>query len=71
MNECHERFNQELENTGGSPGGSVAKTPPANAGDTRDGGLIPGLGRSPEEEMATHSGILARKRSWIEEPGGL
>ena len=46
MNECHERFNQELENTGGSPGGSVAKTPPANAGDS---GSIPGSGRSPGE----------------------
>ena len=28
------------------PGGSVVKTPAANVGDT---GLIPGLGRSPEE----------------------
>ena len=26
----------------------VIKTPPANAGDIRDGGSIPGLGRSPE-----------------------
>ena len=25
----------------------VVKNPPANAGDTRDLGLIPGLGRSP------------------------
>ena len=25
----------------------VVKNPPANAGDTRDSGLIPGLGRSP------------------------
>ena len=40
----------------GFPGGSVLKNPPANAGDT---GLIPGLGRSLEEEMATHSSILA------------
>ena len=53
------------------PGGTMVKNLPANAGDTRDEGLIPGLGRSPEEEMATHSGILAWKRSWIEEPGGL
>ena len=30
----------------GSPGASVVKNPPANAGDT---GLIPGLGRSPGE----------------------
>ena len=31
------------------PGGSVEKNPPANAGDARDGGSIPGLGRSPGE----------------------
>ena len=30
----------------GFPGGSVVKNPPANAGDTGDAGLIPGLGRS-------------------------
>ena len=30
----------------GLPGGSAVKNPPANAGDA---GLIPGLGRSPEE----------------------
>ena len=29
--------------------GTVVKNPSANAGDTRDAGLIPGLGRSPEE----------------------
>ena len=28
---------------------TVVKNPSANAGDTRDAGLIPGLGRSPEE----------------------
>ena len=28
-------------------GGMGVKNPPANAGDTRDAGLIPGLGRSP------------------------
>ena len=33
----------------GFPGGSVVKNPAANAGDTRDMGLIPGLGRSPGE----------------------
>ena len=27
----------------------VVKNPPANAGDVRDSGLIPGLGRSPGE----------------------
>ena len=41
---------------GGFPGGSVVKDPPANA---RDAGLIFGLERPPEKEMATHSSILA------------
>ena len=31
----------------GFPGGSVVKHPPANTGDMRDVGLIPGSGRSP------------------------
>ena len=29
------------------PGGTVVNNLPANAGDTREAGLIPGLGRSP------------------------
>ena len=29
------------------PSGAVVKNPPANAGDTRDMGSIPGSGRSP------------------------
>ena len=33
----------------GFPGGSVVKNLPANAGDARDKGLIPGSGRSPGE----------------------
>ena len=52
----------------GFPGGSVVKTPPANAGDV---GLIPGSGRSLEKEMPTHSSILAWKIPWTEEPGRL
>ena len=32
----------------GSPCDAVVKNPPASAGDTRDTGLIPGSGRSPE-----------------------
>ena len=39
-----------------------------NAGDL---GLIPGLGRSSEKEMATHSSILAWRSPWTERPGGL
>ena len=34
---------------GGFPGGSLVKSPPANAGDIRDEGSIPGSGRSLEE----------------------
>ena len=34
---------------GAFPDGSVVKNPPANAGDARDTGSIPGLGRSPGE----------------------
>ena len=49
----------------------MVKTPPDNVEDARDTGLIPGLGRSPEEEMATHSGVLAWEIPWTEEPGGL
>ena len=33
----------------GFSGGAVVKKLPANAGDTRDAGLSPGSGRSPEE----------------------
>ena len=33
----------------GFPGGIVAKNLPANAGDARNVGSIPGLGRSPGE----------------------
>ena len=40
----------------GFPHGLVVKNLPANVGDS---GLIPGLGRSPEKEMATHFSILA------------
>ena len=45
----------------------MVKNLPANAGDIRDVGLIPGSGDLLEREMATHSRILA----WMEEPGGL
>ena len=44
---------------------------PANAGDTGYVDLIPGLGRSLEKGMATHSSILAWGISWTEEPGDL
>ena len=37
----------------------------------RDPGSIPGLGRSPEKGMATHSSVLAWRIPWTEECGGL
>ena len=49
----------------------VAKNLPANAGDAREAGSIPGSGRYPGEEMAAYSSILAWKIPWTEEPGGL
>ena len=52
----------------GFPVGSVVKNLPAKAGDA---GLIPGLGRSLEKEMATHSSILAWKIPWMEKSGRL
>ena len=49
----------------------MVKNPPASAGDVRELGLIPG-GEDPlEEEVATHSSILAWRIAWTEEPGGL
>ena len=51
--------------------GRVVKNLPASAGDARDVGLIPGLGRSLEEEIVPHSSILAWKIPWTEGPGGL
>ena len=47
------------------------KNLPANAGDVRDTGLIPGLGRSPAEGMATHSSFLAWTIPWTEHSGML
>ena len=37
----------------------VVKNPPANAGDIRDVGSIPGSKDPLEKEMATHSSLLA------------
>ena len=49
----------------------VAKDLPANAGDIRDVGSIPGLGRSFEKGMATLFSILAWRIPWTEKPGRL
>ena len=52
-------------------GGSVVKESACSAGATEDEGLIPGLGRSPGEGMATHSSVLACRIPWTEELGRL
>ena len=52
----------------GFPGGSDSKESACNAGEL---GLIPGSGRFPGEEMATHSSILAWRIPWTEESGRL
>ena len=49
----------------------MIKDPPANAGDVRDLGSIPGWEDPLEEGMATHSSVLAWRIPWTEEPGGL
>ena len=52
----------------GFPGGSAAKTPPANAGDA---GLIPGLGRSPGKRIGNPLHYFAWKIPWTVELGML
>ena len=52
----------------GLTGGSLIKNLPANAGDV---GSILGQDDPLEEEMATHSSILAWRIPWTGEPGRL
>ena len=49
----------------------MVKNLPANVGDLRAKGSIPGWGRSLEEGMATHSSVLAWEIPRTEDPGGL
>jgi len=49
----------------------VVKNLPINAGDARDTGLVPGWQDPLDEEMGTHSSILAWKIPWTVEPGRL
>ena len=48
----------------------MVKNLPVNARDAGEAGLIPGLEDSLEEEMATHSSILAERIQWMKGPGG-
>ena len=49
----------------------MVKNPLAQAGTTGDGVQSLGQKDTLEEEMATHSPILAWRIPWTEEPGGL
>ena len=49
----------------------MVKNTHANTGGMRVKGLIPGLGSSPGEDMATRSSILTWRVQWTEEPGRL
>ena len=49
----------------------MGKESTCNARDTGNAGLIPGQEDPLEEDMATHSSILAWRIPWTEEPGGV
>ena len=51
--------------------GSVVKNLPVDAGDAGDVSSIPGPEDPLQEEMATHSSMLAWEIPWTEEPSGL
>ena len=51
--------------------GSASEEYACNDGDTEDLGSVAGSGGSLENEMATHSSILAWEIPWTGEPGGL
>ena len=51
---------------------TAVKNPPAHAGDLRDAGSIPGLGRSPEGGLGNPFQYSCLENpQWTEEPGGL
>ena len=52
----------------GFPGGSEGKESACHEGES---GLMPGLERSSEKGMATHSSIFVWRILWTEDPGGL
>ena len=49
----------------------MLKNPPVNAGDKEMWVKSSGQEEPLEKKMATHSGILAWRIPWTEEPGGL
>ena len=61
-------LNFQCSLTQSAPGGSDGEESACSAGDP---GSIPGSGRSPQEETATHSSTLAWRIPWTEGPVGL
>ena len=55
----------------GFPSSTTVKNLPANTGDIRDAGSIPGSGRSPGEGNGNSLQYLALRIPWEEETGGL
>ena len=55
----------------GFPSGSALKNPPAMQETQEMQVRSPDGGVSLEENMATHSSILAKRIPWAEKPGGL
>ena len=53
----------------GFPGGSVVKNPPANAGDSEDGGSIPASGRSPGEGKGCLENSVDRELGGLQSMG--
>ena len=65
------RDNLVTKNNRASQVALVVKNPPANAGDSRDIGSIPGLGRFPGEGNGNPLHMVAWEIPWTEEPGRL
>ena len=55
----------------GIPGGTRVQNLPANAGDVKDAGSIPGSGRSPGEGNDNPLHYSCLENPWTEEPSGL
>ena len=55
----------------GFPGDASGKNPPANAGEVRDVGSIPELGRSPGGEYGDPLQYSCLEVPWTEQPGRL
>ena len=68
---CKDNLKPDIRLARASQVALMVKNPTANAGDTRDGGLVPGLGRSPGGGHNNPLHFLAWRIPWTEKPGGL